>query len=552
MPNISDMLKAGRGKIRTETILYFGVYVSAFWAMSFLGRSMFWDDWIYVYVDGFMKMLKLGSENGTQLQTVYHYLLYHSSFRDKFLVIIVNSSYFFAGLLLDSILRRVRVVDKWTRISVVLFFLVFPVNTARFTFVLSFRGLSYFMFFLGARLLAGYCETEKKALKSLSLAVFFLSFFTESLLMFYLLALLYIACVKYDILTSKKEGVNRFVKEQYDLILLPLVFWVIRSVFWRPYGPVAGHNGFNVHKGTLGEIIDVLARNIKAVAEVVTPGDLTSLIIVLILTFVLYRSIKPLDNGAERTPIRKDLAFLFFGLFALGLSVFPYVIVQKPPVPYGFESRHQMLMPLGAAIILTSLTGILASMIGRKELFIRYVVTSVILSAMIVSLNRTYIAFHAEWYRELSLIGNIRDDPSFSKGPDMVYIVVDTSQLKDTRLTGHRYRFLWEYAGIFRVSTGRTYKIGCPAVVTKDRKLMMDLSSNWDLIGRSMGEITLPKAPPVVLIQKGSYNVDEPYGHLKLLLKEMFRKKDFDAEVKTITKITVIPYDVFTKMLASK
>jgi hypothetical protein len=79
----------------------------------------------------------------------------------------------------------------------------------------------------------------------------------------------------------------------------------------------------------------------------------------------------------------------------------------------------------------------------------------------------------------------------------------------------------------------------------------MDLSSNWDLIGRSMGVINLPKAPPVLLIQKGEYDLDSPSAHVKLLLKEIFRKKEFDAEVKTVTKFTVLPYDVFTKMLAS-
>jgi hypothetical protein len=84
---------------------------------------------------------------------------------------------FSSGMLLNKIIGRHQSIDKNTRFFIVLLFFILPLNVAQVAMIVFPYTLCYFLFFLAWALMDRH--------RILALIIFFISFNTNSLLVFY-------------------------------------------------------------------------------------------------------------------------------------------------------------------------------------------------------------------------------------------------------------------------------------------------------------------------------------------------------------------------------
>lgn len=168
-------------------------------------------------------------------------------------------AYLGSGFLLLDLLRRVTGLDAWMRFWIVAFFLLFPVNIARIEITTTTHAISHFLFFFAVWLLTRALEQRSVVLRGLALAGFLLSFFLNSLVVFYALVIVWTFYLKRNDLVPLRRLI-RTVIVHGDIVLLPVIFWIVKNLFFRPYGLFAEYNAIR-----LGYLPTVPMRMLTAV-----------------------------------------------------------------------------------------------------------------------------------------------------------------------------------------------------------------------------------------------------------------------------------------------
>jgi len=140
---------------------------------------------------------------------------------------------FCAGLCLNEILKRhANVLHPSLRLLIVILFLVAPFNIARVALVDFRYTLCYFMFFL-----AWYFVPQRRLLAA---ACFFLSFNTQSLLVFYVLPVIDIFIRERCKLT--KDDLYQFIDGNKIFLILPFLYFAIKVYFFPSSGIYQNYN----------------------------------------------------------------------------------------------------------------------------------------------------------------------------------------------------------------------------------------------------------------------------------------------------------------------
>jgi hypothetical protein len=295
--------------------------------------AIYWDDWTLVSVPP-SAVLEQFRQAGALLNfTGYlHYALlqagpwaYH--ILDFVLVLLT-------GVLLWAILGTIPVIRPVNRSLIVALFVLLPLNAARIAIINFPVTVFVFMFFL-----AWYLLVARRGwpARMCALALFFMSFGLSSLLLFYLLPLahaLYLGAWRGDNRASTVLVFGPFAA-------LPLVEWAIKLRFFRPYGGYANYNTIDLTY-LRGDLPWLLA------------GFAYSAVVVAVLNRV-------------RSGRLKALVLIPAGLWVLWLGIVPYRAVGYSRFPtwnphdwydlsfFNWDARHQVLMPLGAAIAIVAL-----------------------------------------------------------------------------------------------------------------------------------------------------------------------------------------------------
>ena len=319
---------------KTAAILY-----TISWGWLFIVRDSLWsDDW-----EMFTTYKNLDFDlHG--FAPWYQYLVLTTEFLGPaFARAIVFVAFFLAGLFMFGILHHFDLFTQRPNQMLVLAFLILPFNTARVSLMTFLYSVSYFVFFFAWYLLVR-CKSQNLYL--CSLALFFLSFGMHSLLPFYLLPVLH------KFLLSKAGGLRlliTFARANFVMLLLPVLYWGMRSIFWP--AEVAYH-------------------------EVSLPGLLKTTYFVLILggllviIFVLQLKLK-----AKKQPLQ----LIFIGILCIFLGIYAYIIhgffsPNGSFIPEYIEtflgrsdwySRHQTLQPLGAALVIVGVIGLLPKFVKK-------------------------------------------------------------------------------------------------------------------------------------------------------------------------------------------
>jgi len=517
-----------------------------------LNRGVYWDGWVlygqnrHLLVDQFslLGMPWLGYGH-YYAQSIVHGVIAYK--------IITFACFLAAALFLNSILKEITEIRISDRLFIVVMFAVFPVYSARIEMIDLPYTISYGLFFLAFYLLQKYLSKKKLPLRVLSLIGFFLSFTTNSLLLFFALALLYIVYMenKDALLQLKLREATKTLVKYLDFIIAPLLFRAIQTVYLKPVEPFTDYNQIHlslrrVVGGGLyaftGSFFDVIWHSIRTS---ITPALIGVTVPVLIIMFA-YCILNRLS--VDRKTPNLDILFFAFGIFSLFIGIFPYVVVGKFPTSillsglikqeglppaYDWTSRYQLLVPLGASFMFVYGLKLIPWLDGKK----RALLLSFFLGLFTVTTISGYIDFDLDWYKQMSLIENFKTNEVI-KG-HTTFLVEDKTKSFDAN--NRAYRF-YEYSGLFKYAFGNETRLASPdsADISKFTKTKMynRLFKQYKLSHyRRLG-----KPEFIIEIEEGQTGkqiaASRLVGYIKLRFYELlFAETRFKREVKNLVTI---------------
>ncbi|OQW46794.1 MAG: hypothetical protein A4S09_02485 [Proteobacteria bacterium SG_bin7] len=346
----------------------------------FLSNSEIWDGW---YVRDWIK-------NG---HLDYLALYYREAGHPFFGWVHLHSNWFpnvsffyhflaFGSLLGTSLgifwlLNARNLFTKNERLWIALFTLVYPGFLATTDSVVTLYLVCYFLFAIGwCLLLTSTNKTNwtRFFLQTLSLLLFFISFFTNSILVFYYGFLLIWLLVDFG-----KENLKKFVFKYWIFVIWPLVFWTWSKTFVTR-APV--HKNYYQLRFDIITIINSFSDFYFNVLHSQLQSLLKSGILIPILLLIAYGFFTK-----KKYPNKVQLASIVFGNVLLICAVFPYMAVNQGfSVTSAWLSKNNLLiaLPLGLTLI-----GIWGWLDPLKRNY-KYIVPGIILSSCIFVQIRSY------------------------------------------------------------------------------------------------------------------------------------------------------------------
>lgn len=418
--NLPESKKSEAGPVFGIAILY---AIGHF--LLLLNRGFYWDG-LYqsrMLLDNRLDVLWANLEPSRVY--AYYFLLKllslstHPIFLFKFAVF---ASWLIAGVALYFILRKRLALSQESGFFITSAFLLVPAFLARVELSTFPYSLSSMVFFLAALL---YFSAEKSGsvlARRLGFAgawvLFFLSFFTYSLLVFYGAFLLFLfveAHHKRDFSVPIFSWGLRWLRSNVLFILLPVVFWFFKLSLGAPYGPALLYNENNfifLHGGFLSAFMNGLWQAITfGFWAVINPiSILQRRIFALVfvcstaLVFFFGKKIFIDKEGGEREPDNSG-RYLIAGAILFFFGVLAYILVGKSPHVFGvlFATRHALLLPLGLSLVLF---GAVRGLVLARW---RFSVQAIFLGFFITFNIFNYWNFDMDWYRSLALTENLRN-----------------------------------------------------------------------------------------------------------------------------------------------
>ena len=412
------MCKFFKKEYITLAIIYF---FSHFMLLFVSGR--WWDDWCSYYRNDkalFEMSLQLGRPS------VYYLINFAKMFPEYGYRWITFLLFFLCVVFFYRILRNIFNLSSENSCAVCLLFSCIPANDARILLSVFPYSIGLFFFVTGFFLFSFFLDKSKSLLyRLIILFIFFLSFVLNSNLVFYFIVVISIVL---------KKGVFNLIR-YLDFLLIPVLFFVLKSYYFPSYGGYEGYNSITLDKLIKG-IFFVIPSDIYVMKSLLVnyyrEGNFFVIqsIILCFLLFLDYKRIRIflaffarfsflnfifnflnkniLITKLKVSPLRESFFLLCIGLIVLSLGLFPYVVVRDSYriCTSGIGGRDSILISFGAALILFSLINICIKVSYRK-----YVLISFILSG-ILYFNVFYLSYQQDYYRQVAFstqLDNHRD-----------------------------------------------------------------------------------------------------------------------------------------------
>lgn len=295
-----------------------------------ISRNYFWDDWAYYANKSSGQTSELFKVNASPpWRSFIEVTLLQSS--PLFFRIFTLIFFFVASVFVYKILLSTPGVTVQIATVVSLLFLLLPVNSARIAMIDFSYSISFFFFFYAWYLLS---VVRKDLLMPISFILFFLSFSAQSTLVFILIPILHFAFLEFHV--NRKFSLKALII-LIPLILSPVVYLASRRFFWQP----------NEHYGSY-----------------YTPqvqGTIRGFILLGVFSIPFIRILWKYLIKKQTAAIQNVL--ISAGLFSVGVAAFPYQtggflvgvsdwMINFVPNHSDWDSRHQLLLPLGFALII--------------------------------------------------------------------------------------------------------------------------------------------------------------------------------------------------------
>ncbi|MFN4220558.1 MAG: hypothetical protein ACK4GJ_06565, partial [bacterium] len=428
--------------------------------------------------------------------------------------------WFLSGVFVYKILKTMNFMKESDRFYISLLFLISPLYVSKIALICFPYTFCNAVFYYGFYLVS-ISDINRMEIKRrlYILFLFFISFFTNSFLVFYLVVLLYMFYKVYDSGDSFLGNLRRFVISKLDFLLLPIVFFVIKSIYFASSGFYEDYNRIN-----LNYIYDMKMYALSFVGSFIEPlKDSLGLAAVIVYANLIYISLF-IYFSVSKEEIRRYCILFSLGIFLFLLGSLPYVAVGKIPADIQWDSRLQLLLPLGFSLILYGTLSVTSEIFGLQR-FLKVFLVFIVVSFMYYH-AKNYIKYNMDWYYQKGVIENFRENKKIYENTTFI---VNDSELRE-RLAKKRYLACYEYAGMSREAFNLDDKLFVPfgekiELYSKYKIFITHNFSNWIY------------KEPVYLTIKGIKRNALFYFYLKYL--ELFNKDRFKDEIKKLVVIEV-------------
>lgn len=322
-----------------------------------------------------------------------------------------------SSILFYFILKDIKFIGDKKSILITLLYTVLPVNSVQNVGSIQHYYIYTVLFLVGYYLLIYYYNSYVAMI--IACIFFFLSFSMASLIVLMIVPISHFAfnrLVNQDLVhqDNKKTWLAKFWIVL--LLILPILFFTLKTLFFKPYGLYFGYNSINIKSLTFASLI---------------------LIFSILIFISFYQSCKSQYHSIMANSLLLSLS----GLVVLNLSVFPYIAVGNY-FPYeNFGHRHEILWPFGISIILV---GILYVIKTYSTLIFRVVFLALITYSFFWHF---VLGFHylSDYKKSLQIIEAIQEDRQIFLNSLVVYDDLNTK----CNIYSRGYNFV-EITGIFR------------------------------------------------------------------------------------------------------
>ena len=520
--------KVNKKSFEIKVILLISLLYTIAFGLILFNKGLFFDDWVH-FNQSFSTRLNEFKESGVLLYLPAY--LYTFTFGKSIIFgrILIFFSFLLSAFLLYLILKKIKEIDSNSRLFIILFFTLFPLNFARIAWCTFFYSFCYLLFYLGFWLISVYLERKLLFIRILALVILFFSLTTNSLLVFYAVPILYIFYYE----KNNTKGFLSLIKKMLkyaDFILLPIFFWIIDNFFFKPYGMYTTYNKIGLNdiflfpkfsviafKNCFIYIIDKSSKILYSYTFIIIA---TSLILFLFLKY-LYMYYK--ENQ------RKDLWLLFFGVIAFLIAVLPYFVVGKMPDSFKSISRHQLLFPLGLSFILYYGLKIFFNLL-RINHRIKFFIYSLIIVFFIATNFFAYLEFQKDYFKQISMIENIESSEIIKNNTTFLFKdnTLDlNAQQRDIGFDEYNGMMKLVFKDETRFGVDDTFGYNSPAYLQ-------------EYINRPQYNFSeyKPKFPDyTVIIDYGKYHLSTKNTFL-LIYNDLFDKQRFEEDIKNILSLS--------------
>lgn len=495
------------------------------WGALLVNRGLYWDDWTSIGRTP-ADILQSANELGQPLAVFVFVPLLSLPLPGLVGHIVVFCAYLGSTFVLHAILRRLPGLSRMDALIAALAFALLPVNYARIALADIMYGLSLLAFLAATWLLIRVIE-ERGAVRRLgALLLYLLSFYTASLLVFYVVPVAIAALLLWR---SGRASILSLAVRHADFLALPFVYWLLKTVFFTPYGAYHGYNALSL-RGILGvprAVLSVPSQDlIEPLSRAVGVAGLAGVIAGAAIAIWLLRR----NGDFEQGRLVSGVILALVGAAMVVLGVFAYLAVGRVPSIWDWSSRHQLLVPLGVGLLAAAAARGVRGIgpVGRAG---GVVVVGLLLGMSAIADARTLIAYQVDWFKQRALIETVRSVPELQTARHIRVFDSATSFNAMRRF----YRF-YELNALFREATGNTRRL----VALPNEEPGLDRIQLF--IARPGYQMSQYIPAPVdleVRLSPGQY----PHGLevLRLVVMEAVGSPSFESEVSRLIIVHAFP-----------
>jgi hypothetical protein len=483
---------AARAKI-TPYVSITLLAILAWGAILFAPQALYWDDWVVVNND----TLAVYSEIGLPwLGPIYVALFAIGPWTFKALALLSTIAVGWATFAISGRGIGLSARERWILSALVV---VLPLFSSREIAILGTYSWSTALFFAAWYLLVRKNPGSRGRTRYVvAAALFFASYTTGSLLAFTALPAAHLAYLTVLESTSFRAGIAQFVRRFWWLALAPATFWIMKTVFFQPYGLYENYNQIQLHRDRIGLsalalifvfiIVGIALAYLLATAHRERPprwegavvagltiaaglvaafiyltrvsssplGIFTTaslgLACLVLMVSVITRYIRRKRTGSKSRSSQAFEIVLAIGILALVLAIIPYLLVGKLPSFENWETRHQLLMPLGFALIIVAATRSATNWISPGA--VRIVSLGFVLAATFVSFSAS-LSLVADWHKQMQVSAALAENGDVRLASTVVF----SDQAPQFNFQARHLDF-YEYTGALWTAFGDRTRLG--------------------------------------------------------------------------------------------
>jgi len=451
-------------KLCRQTPALYALFLLSF-GLMLLNQGMFWDDWTLLHLDAETRVSIFRQVGAPAVGWLHATLLSVGEYGVSVYRFLILVSYLFSSVLMLRLLIRIPALTNTERTVLVLIFTVFPVNATRITLITTPYALTSLFFWVALTLMSKAVEQKSLFCHGLAVVFFFLSFQMNSLLVFYYPIVMALLVFGQPALFATRPELVKTVRRLSPYIFLPVAFWLLRTWLMPPNGLYSEYNRVSAESLVLAPvgIIKALYSSFFVVIGDAFVKAIRYPLVTLMASGIAFWQLWECRDRADTMPPRRSLCVITSGVVLFAAAVFSYVAVGNIPDSSDWNSRHQILVPLGAALMLL---GSLSFLLGFGRLRTRpwvHVAAQSLLIGAFVSLNvSTCLDFQKDWFKQRSIIANLRMNDIVRNHTTFLF----SDEAPEMNAQGRSYRF-YEYSAFMREAFGEDTRLGCDIKVSE-------------------------------------------------------------------------------------